>query len=109
MNPADHLATVVAPAAENASSFGVLISLAALIVAVLIPMSSIAFAVLRSPSPSGPDSEIGLGTVSLHDEMWQFIASVEQGTITLSSLEAHRDAPCAVAKRTIWQQEELPS
>lgn len=109
MNPADHLATVMAPAAENTSSFGVLISLAALILAVLIPMSTIAVSVLRTPSPSGSDSEIGLGTVSLHDEMWQFIANVEQGTITLSSLEADRDAPCAVAKRTSWQQEELPS
>ncbi|QHE73978.1 hypothetical protein GFS60_07653 (plasmid) [Rhodococcus sp. WAY2] len=109
MNPADHLATVVAPAAENASSFGVLISLAALILAVLIPMSAIAFAVLRNSSPSGPDAEIGLGTVSLHDEMWQFIADVERGTITLSSLEANKDAPCAVAKRSSWQQEELPS
>lgn len=66
------------------------LAMLALSFVVLIPFTAIAICVLRSPKEKKDATELGLGEVSLHDELWNFIEKFERGEVTLSPLETHR-------------------
>ncbi|WP_233209557.1 hypothetical protein [Mycobacterium sp. ENV421] len=66
------------------SGWAMLASLVAMLLALSIPVAAIAYFVSRAPKPQL--DEFGLGSVSLHDEMNEFIAAVERGEVTLASL-----------------------
>ena len=57
-----------------------------LLIAFVMPVVAIAVIIKKSTSPEVRDSVLGLGTVSLHEELDEFIAAVESGGITLHSL-----------------------
>ena len=58
-----------------------------LFMAFVMPVVAIAVIVKKSTSPEVRNSVTGLGTVSLHEELNEFIEAVESGSITLKSLE----------------------
>lgn len=60
----------------------------ALSLALLIPLTAIAICVLCSPKSSRDATELGLGDVSLHDELWDFIEDFERGEVTMQTLDA---------------------
>ena len=57
-----------------------------LFIAFVMPVAAIAVIVKKSSSPEVLDKALGLGTVSLHEELDEFIAAVESGGVTLKSL-----------------------
>lgn len=69
------------------STANLLMSILVISFAIVLPALVVAVAILKSPT-TRPDDEIGLGSVSLHDEMWDFVSAVEKGDVTLASLEA---------------------
>lgn len=74
-----------------------------LMMSLVMPVVAIAVIVKKSMSPEVRNSTTGLGAVSLHDELDEFIAAVESGDISLQSLEnegAHGRAG-ASPKRTV--------
>lgn len=81
-----HLATM-SPHTAEMSTASLIMSLVVVSLAFLLPALVVALAVLKSPERL-PDGEGGLGSVSLHDELWDFVSAVENGDVTLSSLDA---------------------
>ena len=67
-----------------------------LFMAFVMPVVAIAIIVKKSTSPEVRDKALGLGTVSLHEELNEFIAAVESGGITMKSLNNEGAAPQAV-------------
>jgi hypothetical protein len=67
------------------SPWSALLSLGVIVVSLMVPTLAIALCVMKSPARSA-DDEFGLGSVSLHDEMWDFVAAVERGEVSLVSL-----------------------
>lgn len=74
----------------SGSNLEIYFAVLALSCAVLIPCIAIAFCTLRTPKSKNDATELGLGDVSLHDEMWNFIQDFERGDVTLESLDADR-------------------
>ncbi|BDX33752.1 hypothetical protein TUM20985_42990 [Mycobacterium antarcticum] len=74
-----------------------------LFMALVMPVVAIAVIVKKSTSAEARNSVAGLGTVSLHEELDEFIAAVESGGITMKSLrgEGARDK-AVVAPRTTF-------
>ncbi|AFM20516.1 hypothetical protein Mycch_5907 (plasmid) [Mycolicibacterium chubuense NBB4] len=68
----------------QASGWSVLASLVAMLCALIVPVGAIAYFVSRTPAPQA--DEFCLGSVSLHEEMSEFIAAVERGDVTFASL-----------------------
>lgn len=66
------------------SGWGMLASLVAMLCALILPVGAIAYFVSRTPAPQA--DEFCLGSVSLHEEMSEFIAAVERGDVTFASL-----------------------
>jgi hypothetical protein len=57
-----------------------------LFIAFVMPVVAIAIIVKKSTSPEVRNSVAGLGTMSLHEELDEFIAAVESGNVTMKSL-----------------------
>ncbi|MCI4673914.1 hypothetical protein [Candidatus Mycolicibacterium alkanivorans] len=69
------------------STASLLMSIVVISLAIAMPALVLAISILKSPG-KGLDEEIGLGKVSLHDEMWDFVSAVESGEVTLASIDA---------------------
>jgi hypothetical protein len=58
-----------------------------LFMGLVMPVVAIAVIIKKSQSPEVLEKALGLGNVSLHEELDEFIAAVESGGITLKSLD----------------------
>jgi hypothetical protein len=74
-----------------------------LFMSLVMPVVAIAIIVKKSTSPEVRTSVGGLGTVSLHEELDEFIAAVESGSITMKSLrgEGARDQAAVSPHTTV--------
>jgi len=64
-----------------------------LFMGLVMPVVAIAVIIKKSQSPEVLDKALGLGNVSLHEELNEFIAAVESGDITLHSLNNESARP----------------
>jgi hypothetical protein len=74
-----------------------------LFMAFVMPVVAIAIIVKKSTAPEVRNSVAGLGTMSLHEELDEFIAAVESGNITMKSLrdEGARSAGTVSPHKTV--------
>lgn len=79
--------TAMAEFGAPAGTWALVASLGALLFTLMLPMLAIALCVTKWPARRA-DDEISLGSVSLHDELWDFIGAVERGDVSLASLGA---------------------
>lgn len=90
MSPTAHL-TAMNDFGAPVSTWALVGSLGALLLALMLPTLVIALCVTKWPGRR-VDDEFGLGSVSLHDELWEFVNAVERGDVSLASLGATRAA-----------------
>ncbi|MBS4727979.1 hypothetical protein MSM1_06320 [Mycobacterium sp. SM1] len=84
-----YTATDIGVVAGGPSTLDVLLSLSAMLLALVFPVAFIAFVCRRAARTYGLHDHSagpGLGEVSLHDELWRFIEEFERGEVTLASV-----------------------
>lgn len=87
MSPTTTYPTAMAEFGAPAGTWALVASLGALLFTLMLPTLAIALCVTKWPVRR-VDDEISLGSVSLHDELWEFIGAVERGDVSLASLGA---------------------
>lgn len=85
MNPTTGHLVDMTDSAALPNAWELVMCLGTLIFALMVPTLAIALCVTKLPGRRVDDG-IGLGSVSLHDEFWEFITAVERGDVSLASV-----------------------